>query len=91
MSDLISISTARAKLPSIINKVSEGLKRYLITVNSKPKAVILSIEELESLEETAEILSLPGALRSIKQGLRDIEKGDYMSFDNLKKKHNLNG
>lgn len=91
MTNLITISAARAKLPSIINKVSEGLKRYLITVNSKPKAVILSVEELESLEETAEILSLPGALTSIKQGLGDIKKGDYISFDDLKKKHKLDG
>ena len=89
MTDLITISDARANLPSIVNKVSEGLDRFLITVNNKPKAVILSVEELESLEETAEILAIPGALRSIEEAQKQIKKGQFITLDELKKKYNL--
>jgi len=87
MSDLITISDARAKLPALVAKVSETLSRYLITVNNKPKAVIMSFEELESLEETAEILSIPGALESIKDAEKQIKQGDYIAFEELKEKY----
>jgi prevent-host-death family protein len=89
MNDLITISDARANLPSIVNKVSEGLSRFLITVNNKPKAVILSVEEMESLEETAEILSIPGALKSIKAGYKQAKKGKGISLDDFQKKYEV--
>lgn len=75
MSNLISISDARANLPDLITKVSDTLGRITITVNGQPKAILVSAEELESLEETAEILSIPGAKKSIKQGLKEAKKG----------------
>ena len=42
------------------------MDRVTITVNGKAKTVVLSPEELESLEETAKILAIPGALESIR-------------------------
>ncbi|MEK7577873.1 MAG: type II toxin-antitoxin system Phd/YefM family antitoxin [Patescibacteria group bacterium] len=82
-----AISDARTKLPSIVDGVSKYLSRALITVNGKIKAVVMSIDELESLEETAEILAIPGALESIKKGMEDIKKGRVISFSDLKKKY----
>ena len=87
MTGIINISDARAKLPSLVNKVEEGLSRFLITVNSKPKAVLLSVEELEALEETAEILSTPKAYESIKKGYSQAKKGQGISLSDFKKKH----
>lgn len=75
MTNLINISSARENLPTLIKKVSESLGRYLITVNNKPKAVLLSLDELESLEETAEVLSIPSAKESIKKGIKQAKKG----------------
>lgn len=75
MSNLISISDARANLPDLITRVSDTLGRVTITVNGQPKAILVSAEELESLEETAEILAIPGAKKSIKQGLKEAKKG----------------
>lgn len=75
MSTLMSISDARANLPDLISKVSDTLGRVTITVNGQPKAILVSAEELESLEETAEVLAIPGAKKSIKQGLQEAKKG----------------
>ncbi len=75
MTDTISISDARENLPSIIDSISKTLTRCLLTVHGQPKAVLLSVEELESLEETAEILSIPGAKQSIKKGLKEAKRG----------------
>jgi len=87
MTNLITISDARANLPSIIDKVGEGIERFLITVNNKPKAVLLSVDELESLEETAEIMAIPGAYEAILKGKEDIKKGRFITFEELKKKY----
>lgn len=83
MSNLIPISDVRADLPNLVNRVNQNLDRVIITVNGRPKAIIVSAEELESLEETAEILSIPGAKRSIKEGLKQAKKGQGISLSQL--------
>lgn len=83
MANVISISEARAKLPDLVKRVDRNLDRFLVTVKGRPKAAILSLEELESLEETAEVLTIPGALSSIKRGLREIKKGRGVPLSKL--------
>jgi antitoxin YefM len=75
MTNLMSISDARQQLPNLVSKVSKYMDRVVITVKGQPKATLISAEELESLEETAEILAIPGALKNIKQGIREAKKG----------------
>lgn len=84
MSDLISISNARANLPDLVERVDKHMDRVTITVNGKPKATLISAEELESLEETAEILAIPGALEDIKEGMDQIKKGEFTRLEDLK-------
>ena len=83
MSSLMSISDVRANLPDIVAKVGDTFGRVTITVNGQPKAIIVSAEELESLEETAEILAIPGAKKSIKQGLKEAKKGQGTPLSEL--------
>ena len=75
MTNLMSISDVRTNLPDLVTKVSNTLGRITITVNGQPKAILVSAEELESLEETAEILAIPGAKSSVKDGLKEAKKG----------------
>ena len=82
-----AISDVRANLPSLVDHVNKYFDRVLITVNGKPKAAMVSMEELESLEETAEILTIPGALESINRGMKDAKKGRGTPFSVLKKKY----
>jgi len=76
-------------LPSLVDKVEEGLSRFLITVNSEPKAVLLGFEELAALEETAEILSTPGAYAAIKKGFADSKKRKGISLPEFKRKYSI--
>lgn len=78
-----AISDARNNLPELVNKVHKNMERVIITVNGKPKAVVLSPEELESLEETAEVLAIPGAKQAIKKGITQIKKRQYIHIDEL--------
>ena len=85
MANLISISDARAQLPKLVSKVNKYMDRVVITVKGQPKATLISADELESLEETAEILAIPGALDRIKKGERQIRKGETVRFEDLDK------
>lgn len=84
MSNFVAISDARARLPKLVDKVDKYLERVFITVRGRPKAVIMSPEELESLEETAEILAIPGAREAIKEGVEDIKKGRFIPLSKLR-------
>lgn len=89
MNGTISISQARANLPDLIDRVSRYLERFFITVHGEPKAVVISQEELDSIEETAEILSIPGAREAIAEGMDQLKRGQGMPLEEFLKKHNL--
>ncbi|MBI3485929.1 type II toxin-antitoxin system Phd/YefM family antitoxin [Candidatus Daviesbacteria bacterium] len=84
MSNIIAISDARAKLPDLVNRVNKNLDRVVITVNGQPKAVLLSAEELESLEETAEILAIPSIKEDIKKSQKQFANGEFIPLSKLK-------
>ena len=80
----IAISQLRNNLPSIVNDISLYLKRLVISVSGEPKVVLMSLEELESLEETAEILSVPNAYKKILIGTKQAKKRQGIKLIDLK-------
>lgn len=85
----IAVSDFRSNLPTLIDQVSEGLRRFVITVSGEPKAVVLSLDELESLEETAEVLSNPSILQELKDSRRQIREGKFVTLEKVEKKYGL--
>ncbi len=83
MSNFVSISDARENLTSLVDKVNKNMDRITITVHGQPAATLISNEELESILETAEILAIPGALKSIKKGREQIKKGQFVELEDL--------
>ncbi len=49
----------------------------------------MSAEELESIESTMEILSDPQAMKAIKQGQKDVKKGDLVNWEDIKSEFKL--
>jgi len=84
MNNLISISDVRANLPELVSQVEKTMDRIVITVNGHPKATLVSAEELESLEETAEILTIPGMKETILRGLKQAKKSQGKLLSDLK-------
>jgi len=82
--DTIALSDLRMELPSIVKKIAKGFNRLIVTVFGKPKVVIMSLDELESLEETLDILSEPGALEEIKAASREARQGKGVRLEDLK-------
>ncbi len=86
----ISATKARANLYDLIDQVASSGKRVGITKKGETKVVLMSLDELESWEETNEILSDKKLMRDIKAGEEDIKEGRYITFEQLKKDLNLN-
>ena len=73
------ISEVRGKLPELIKKISHMGKHLIITRNGKPEAIMLSPEELETLEIKAD----HKLLQSILRAEEDISKGRLHSHKDI--------
>jgi antitoxin YefM len=74
MTTTLPLAEVRDRLSPIVNSVESTHERVVITKNGRPSAVLISYEDLESLEETLEILSDPGAAQAIRESLADPER-----------------
>ncbi len=87
--NVVPISQARSILPKIIDQASSLVQKTYISVRGKVEAVIMSAEELDSLEATMKILSDPEAMKAIKQGKKDVKKGDLVNWEDIKSEFKL--
>ena len=79
MDYIMPISEVRGKLSEIVKKIAHMEKHLIITRNGKAEAVLLSPEELETLEIKAD----HKLLRSILRAEEDIQKGRLYSHQNI--------
>lgn len=89
MTHTLSITKAREDLPTLVDNAQKKLHDYVITVNGKPAAVLISLAEYESMHETMEIMSNPGLMKAIKEGEEDIKNGRYITLEELEKELDL--
>jgi len=79
MDYIMPISEVRSKLPGLIRKITHMGKYLIITRNGKPEAILLSPEELETLEIKAD----QKLLHSILRAQEDIQKGRLYSHKDI--------
>jgi len=89
MTKTLPISQVRQNLATLVSKAQKQLDEYVITVNGKPAAVLMSAAEYDSWRETEEILADPKAMTEIKKAEEDIEAGRYVTLEQLKKELRL--
>ena|SRR3989338_7367089 len=87
LSAVLPASQARANFYDLLDEVSDKLRRFTITLRGKAKAVVIPAEEIESLEETMEIMADKKMVKSIQEGLNDIKHGRVISLDDYLHKH----
>ncbi len=79
----VPVGEARDHLSELLGEVERTHERVSITRHGRPIAVLISPDDLESLEETLDILSTPGALEAIKEGRADIAAGRVVSAEEV--------
>jgi len=73
--DSISYTTARANLAKTMDQVCERHDPIIITRNGQEAVVMLSLEDFNSLEETAYLLRNPKNAKRLLEAIADLERG----------------
>ncbi len=81
----IPLVDAKARLSAVLDEVRDTHDRVVITRNGRPEAVIMSVSDLEALEETLDLLSTPGALDEIRAAEAEIACGEAVGADELRR------
>lgn len=76
MPETLALATVKARLSELVDRVVRQQERVVVTRNGEPVAVLLSPEDLESLEETLAVLSDPGLLEQIRNSEEEIRRGE---------------
>ncbi|HUF33200.1 MAG TPA: type II toxin-antitoxin system Phd/YefM family antitoxin [Acidimicrobiales bacterium] len=85
MSDVVlSLAEIKKRLSEIVDGVEGRHDRVVLTRHGRPAAVILSPDDLESLEETLDLLSDPEAMREIREAEAAVDAGDVVTADELR-------
>jgi antitoxin YefM len=85
MTMMIPLADAKARLSAVLDDVRDTHDRVVITRNGRPEAVIISIADLETIEETLDLLSTPGALDQIRTAEAEIAGGEAIGADELQR------
>jgi prevent-host-death family protein len=73
-----AVTELRDKLSEIIETVVVSGEEWVVTKHGRPIAVILGVEEYESLIESLNILSDDATMSAVREGLSDLESGDLL-------------
>ena len=76
MSDTLPFSEVKAHLSEVADRVEREHDRILVTRNGRPSFVLLSPDDLASLEETLDILQDDELLESLRTSRRQAAAGD---------------
>jgi prevent-host-death family protein len=80
---------ARNLLSGYVTDVERTHERVTITRHGLPAAVLISADDLASLEETLEILGTSGAVAAIREGQGDAAAGRFVDNDEIKARYSI--
>ncbi|HEY2718893.1 MAG TPA: type II toxin-antitoxin system Phd/YefM family antitoxin [Solirubrobacteraceae bacterium] len=76
MSETLSLSSVKAHLSEIVDRVEGQHDRVVVTRNGEPAAVLISSDDLESLEETLAALSDPELMTHVHGSLQALANSE---------------
>ena len=85
MSEHLSLADVKNRLSEVIDTLEREHGRVVVTKHGRPAAVMINVDDLESLEETLEILSNPALMAAIRAGEDDIAelRTEQLSRDDM--------
>jgi prevent-host-death family protein len=75
MFDTLPLAAVKDRFSEIVDRINKQHDRVIVTRNGIPTVVLVSVEELESLEETLEILSDRDAVAALRESEQQIAEG----------------
>lgn len=74
-SEHLSLADVKNRLSEVVDTLEREHGRVVVTKHGRPAAVMMNVDDLESLEETLAILSDPTLIAAIRAGEKDVEAG----------------
>jgi len=81
---IMPMAQARDHLAELVESVQKTHDRVTLTRHGQPAAVIIAAADLDSILETLDVLSTPGALEAIREGEADVAAGRYVTMDDMR-------
>ncbi|MDQ2790200.1 MAG: type II toxin-antitoxin system prevent-host-death family antitoxin [Pseudonocardiales bacterium] len=83
----VPLGEARNRLSEYVADVEHTHERVTITRHGHPAVVLISAEDLASIEETLDILGTPGALDAIREGRADAVAGRFVDNEEIRARY----
>jgi prevent-host-death family protein len=71
MAEQMPLADVKNRLSEVVERVEREHGRVVITKHGRPAAVVISVEDLESLEETLDVLDSEALLADIREALAE--------------------
>ncbi len=84
MSETLPLAEVKSKFSEMVDRVEHTHDRIVVTRNGRPAAVMISPDELASLEDTLDLLSDTDAMHELADARRSHDAGDYVGVDELR-------
>ncbi len=76
MSETLPLSTVKARFSELVDRVAREQDRVTVTRKGRPAAVLVSPEDLASLEETLAVLSDPQLMDQVRESDDDLSRSE---------------
>jgi antitoxin YefM len=76
MTETLPLATVKAKFSEIVDRVARQQDRVIVTRNGQPAAVLLSPDDLDSLEETLAVMSDRSLIAQIRESGKAAARGE---------------
>lgn len=73
-----ALRTVKDRFSEYVDRVERDHERVVVTRNGRPAIVLISTEDLESLEETLAVLSDPDVMAGLRDGDAAVARGDVV-------------
>ena|SRR5215831_1988983 len=72
----MSLADVKNRLSEVVDRLEREHGRVVITKHGHPAAVVISVEDLESLEETLDVMGSEALLSDIREALAELASAD---------------
>ena len=76
--ETLSYSAFRNQLAGVLDKVNDDHKPVMITRQNGKPAIVMSVEDFQSYEETSYLMASPANAARLNQAIAEVEAGHVM-------------
>lgn len=76
----MALKDVKNRLSEVVDQVEREHDRVVITKHGRPAAVVISVADLESLEETLDVMGSSDLMAQIRESLDAVAAGDAQTL-----------